>query len=82
MQEVCDVLPNASYSSEIMEGLNVYNNALFIGGSITLIPCFVAFLLAAALLKSGAGFMQIAVFISTLMMVGIVTIPPRNKIFR
>lgn len=44
-------------------------------GSITLIPGFVAFPLASALLKSGAGFMQIAVFISTLMMVGIVTIP-------
>lgn len=44
-------------------------------GSITLIPGFVAFPLVAALLKNGAGFMQIAVFISTLMMVGIVTIP-------
>lgn len=44
-------------------------------GSITLIPGFVAFPLAAALLKSGAGIMQIAVFLSTLMMVGIVTIP-------
>ena len=44
-------------------------------GSITLIPGFVAFPLASALLKSGAGFMQIAVFISTLMMVSIVTVP-------
>ncbi len=44
-------------------------------GSVTLIPGFVAFPLAAALLKGGAGFMQIAVFISTLMMVGVVTIP-------
>ncbi|OPX91257.1 MAG: hypothetical protein A4E53_00723 [Pelotomaculum sp. PtaB.Bin104] len=44
-------------------------------GSITLIPGFVAFPLASALLKSGAGIMQIAVFISTLMMVGIVTVP-------
>lgn len=50
-------------------------------GSITLIPGFVAFPLAAALLKSGAGFMQIAVFISTLMMVGIVTIPIEIKYF-
>ncbi len=50
-------------------------------GSITLIPGFVAFPLAAALLKSGAGFMQIAVFISTLMMVGIVTIPVEMKYF-
>jgi len=50
-------------------------------GSITLIPGFVAFPLASALLKSGAGFMQIAVFISTLMMVGIVTIPLEMKYF-
>lgn len=50
-------------------------------GSITLIPGFVAFPLAAALLKSGAGFMQIAVFVSTLMMVGIVTIPVEMKYF-
>lgn len=44
-------------------------------GSITLIPGFVAFPLAAALLKNGAGYMQIAAFVSTLMMVGIVTLP-------
>lgn len=50
-------------------------------GSITLIPGFVAFPLAAALLKSGAGFMQIAVFISTLMMVGIVTAPVEVSYF-
>jgi uncharacterized membrane protein YraQ (UPF0718 family) len=50
-------------------------------GSITLIPGFVAFPLASALLKSGAGFMQIAVFISTLMMVGIVTVPVEIKYF-
>ncbi|AHF08940.1 MULTISPECIES: permease [Dehalobacter] len=50
-------------------------------GSVTLIPGFVAFPLAAALLKSGAGFMQIAVFISALMMVGIVTLPLEIKYF-
>ncbi len=50
-------------------------------GSITLIPGFVAFPLAAALLDSGAGFMQIAVFISTLMMVGIVTLPLETQYF-
>ncbi|KUO75450.1 MAG: permease [Desulfosporosinus sp. BRH_c37] len=48
-------------------------------GSITLIPGFVAFPLASALLKNGAGFMQIAVFISTLMMVGIITLPIEMK---
>lgn len=50
-------------------------------GSITLIPGFVAFPLASALLENGAGFMQIAVFISTLMMVGIVTMPVEIKYF-
>lgn len=38
-------------------------------GSITLIPGFVAFPLVAALLKNGAGYMQITAFVSTLMMV-------------
>ncbi|MGD9569159.1 MAG: permease [Sedimentibacter sp.] len=50
-------------------------------GAITLIPGFVAFPLAAALLKGGAGYMQIAAFISTLMMVGIVTMPVEIKYF-
>ena len=44
-------------------------------GSITLIPGFLAFPLAAALLENGAGYMQIGAFISSLMMVGIVTMP-------
>ena len=50
-------------------------------GSITLMPGFVAFPLAAALLKSGAGYMQLAAFVSTLMMVGIITIPVEKKTF-
>ncbi|AET68187.1 putative permease [Desulfosporosinus orientis DSM 765] len=50
-------------------------------GSITLIPGFVAFPLASALLNNGAGIMQIAVFISALMMVGIVTLPLEIKYF-
>jgi uncharacterized membrane protein YraQ (UPF0718 family) len=50
-------------------------------GSITLIPGFIAFPLAAALLNGGAGIMQIAVFLSTLMMVGIVTLPIEIKYF-
>jgi len=50
-------------------------------GAITLIPGFVAFPLAAALLNSGAGLMQITVFISTLMMVGVVTIPVEISYF-
>lgn len=50
-------------------------------GSITLVPAFVAFPLAAALLQNGAGYMQIAAFVSTLMMVGIVTMPLEKQYF-
>ena len=50
-------------------------------GSITLIPGFVALPLAASLLSAGAGYAQIAVFISTLMMVGVVTLPMEMKYF-
>jgi uncharacterized membrane protein YraQ (UPF0718 family) len=50
-------------------------------GSVTLIPGFVAFPLAAALFKNGAGLMQIAVFVTTLMAVGIVTMPVEIKYF-
>lgn len=54
--------------------------AAFIG-TITLIPGFVAFPLASALLQNGAGITQIAAFVSTLMMVGIVTIPVEIQYF-
>lgn len=50
-------------------------------GCITLIPGFVAFPLAASLLEAGAGYAQIAVFISTLMMVGVATLPLEIKYF-
>ena len=50
-------------------------------GAVTLIPGFIAFATAAALLKSGAGYMQIAAFISSLMMVGFVTLPVEMKYF-
>lgn len=50
-------------------------------GSVTLIPGFIAFPLAAALLLNGAGITQIALFVSTLMMVGVVTLPVEIKYF-
>lgn len=50
-------------------------------GAITLIPAFVAYPMAASLLDSGAGIMQIAVFVSTLTMVGTVTAPLEAKFF-
>lgn len=48
-------------------------------GSVTLIPGFLAFPMAALLLKNGAGAMQIGAFVSTLMMVGVITLPVEIK---
>ena len=50
-------------------------------GSVTLILGFIAFPTAAMLLQGGAGYMQIAAFISSLMMVGVVTLPVERKYF-
>jgi uncharacterized membrane protein YraQ (UPF0718 family) len=50
-------------------------------GSITLIPGFIAFPTAKVLLDNGAGYVQIAVFVSTLMMVGVATVPVEIEYF-
>ncbi len=44
-------------------------------GSITLIPAFIAFPLAASLLQAGASVMAVSSFITTLLMVGVITAP-------
>ncbi len=49
-------------------------------GSLTLIPSLVAFPLAGSLLRSGATVMTISAFITTLVMVGVVTAPMEMKI--
>jgi uncharacterized membrane protein YraQ (UPF0718 family) len=48
-------------------------------GAITLIPSLVAFPLAGSLLRSGATVMTISAFITTLVMVGVVTAPMEVK---
>jgi len=48
-------------------------------GAITLIPSLVAFPLAGSLLRSGATIMTISAFITSLVMVGLVTAPMEIK---
>jgi len=55
--------------------------AASIVGSITLIPGFIAFPMAALLLANGAGVMQIGAFVSSLMMVGVITFPVEVSVF-
>ena len=50
-------------------------------GSIALVPGFIAFPLAAVLHRSGVSLDVIAVFITTLMKVGIITLPVEKQYF-
>jgi uncharacterized membrane protein YraQ (UPF0718 family) len=50
-------------------------------GSVTLIPGPIAFPLAGMLLEGGVGYTVLAVFITTLMMVGVITFPVERKYF-
>lgn len=50
-------------------------------GSVSLIPGFIAFPLGAILVRSGVSYQVVAVFITTLMMVGILTLPLEAKYF-
>jgi uncharacterized membrane protein YraQ (UPF0718 family) len=48
-------------------------------GSITIMPTFVAFPTADMLLKNGAGYAQVGALVSTLTMVGVVTLGMESK---
>ncbi len=50
-------------------------------GSVSLIPGFIAYPLAGILVETGVSYGVIAVFITTLMMVGVLTIPIEAKYF-
>ena len=50
-------------------------------GAVTLIPGFIAFPTASLQLQNGAGLTQIAAFVSSLMMVGVVTFPVEASYF-
>lgn len=50
-------------------------------GSVVLLPGFIAYPLCSTLMKQGASVPVIAIFITTLMMVGILTLPMESKFF-
>jgi len=50
-------------------------------GSVVLIPAFIAFPLAASFLRQGADVGAIAAFVTTLVMVGVITAPLEMKYF-
>lgn len=50
-------------------------------GSVVLIPAFIAFPLAGAILNQGASISAVAAFVTTLVMVGVLTAPLEAKFF-
>lgn len=67
-------------SSIIGESSGVMGVALSaVLGSVAMMPTFVAFSTGDMLLKSGAGMAQVAALISTLTLIGVITIPLESK---
>jgi len=70
-----------SIISEIVGEQSGFGGVLFVAllGAISHIPSLVSFPLAASLIKSGASVTAVAAFITTLTMIGIVTLPLEIK---
>jgi uncharacterized membrane protein YraQ (UPF0718 family) len=76
------MLPEETLTSLLGEGSGVFGffTAALIG-AVALIPGFVSYPLSALLLKNGVSYAVVSVFITTLMMVGIVTLPLERRYF-
>lgn len=70
------IIPEESIT-EVLSGKNKISGivAASLAGSILMVPGFIAFPLGGILRQNGVPFMVIAAFTSTLMMVGLVTLP-------
>jgi uncharacterized membrane protein YraQ (UPF0718 family) len=76
------ILPPEIISRMIGRGAGFEGIALAaVAGSIVLIQAFIAFPMAGSLLRQGANVGAIAAFVTTLVMVGIVTLPLEAKYF-
>lgn len=76
------LIPEEKLSKYMGEGSGVsgwVTAALF--GSVALIPGFIAYPLCGILIKSGVAYSIIAVFITTLMMTGFLTLPVEARFF-
>jgi len=76
------LIPEEKLSKYMGEGSGIagwVTAALF--GSVALIPGFIAYPLCGILIKSGVAYSVIAVFITTLMMTGFLTLPLEAKFF-
>ncbi|HSM91274.1 MAG TPA: hypothetical protein VLT47_00215 [Anaeromyxobacteraceae bacterium] len=76
------LVPPAAIAHAIGPGSGVRGvvTALLLGSGVML-PSFIAFPLAGSLLEAGAGYGQVAAFVSTVMSVGTVTLPLEARAF-
>jgi uncharacterized membrane protein YraQ (UPF0718 family) len=76
------LIPNETMVKYLGEGSGVkgWISAATVG-SVALIPGFIAYPLCGILIKSGVAYPVIAVFITTLMMTGFITLPVEAKFF-
>jgi len=76
------LIPNETLVRYMGEGSGIKGWITAAGvGSIALIPGFIAYPLCGILIKSGVAYSVIAVFITTLMMTGFITLPVEAKFF-
>lgn len=71
---------------EVISGLFGHNSPagillISLVGAVTLMPAFIAFPLAESLLSAGAGVAAVACFVTTLLMVGVLTAPAEAAYF-
>jgi len=76
------IIPPSIISNYLGEGSGVLGFlTAAVVGSIALIPGFISYPIAASLIQQGASYTVVATFMTTLMMVGIVTLPLEIKYF-
>ena len=70
------LIPPSAINQYLGSGSGIVGFLIAAGvGSIALIPAFISYPIAAGLLQQGATYAVVATFMTTLMMVGIVTLP-------
>lgn len=67
------------YLGSASKGLGLISGLLL--GSITMMPGFIAYPLAGILVERGVSYMVVAAFVTTLMMVGIMTYPVEKEYY-
>jgi uncharacterized membrane protein YraQ (UPF0718 family) len=76
------LIPSSAISHYLGAGSGAVGFAIAaVVGSITLIPAFISYPIAAGLINQGASYAVVATFLTTLLMVGVLTLPIEIRYF-